>query len=293
METETASAEILRLLGDQTALPKHPAMFYAGDAAGKGSLTFKIPQVGLGGYKLLTQVAEGAAVADSTLDDASTTLTVAPFRKQYNFSDLAMAVNPNVIDPIKLRDDSVKSAANTLVSLVAALVGGFSQTSGTPGAALTTTNILTAKAALGARSVPGPYLCILSGVQYGHFQSSLASATGSIAWMEATAEQINQYGEGYKGNWGGVDIFLSNRVPTANAGVDHAGGIFGRGAIAWGDSSFIESGDPNLAVIAGKVLFERSRVAQSGETAFTTHANFGVAEAQDLAGQSLITKATA
>lgn len=300
LPSEVVTAEYLRLLGDKdTSLLAHPSLTYVGDAVGKGSLTFQIPHLGLDGYRLLTQVAEGSAIAPIAIDDDESSLSVAPWRKAYEFSDLAMAVQMGLISPSILAEDAMKSTANTLMSLVAGLVGGGSHTSGTPGAALTGLHLLSAKAALSGRSVPGPYAFVGSASQIEDFHGWLAATSGGgIQWMPATQTQLNAYGEGYQGNWGGVDVWLSNRVPTANAGVDSAGGMFGRGGIVWGDSSFAPEPDPNIVDFGGavggraKVRFERSRTGLAGNTAYITHANLGVAEAQDDAIQSIITLST-
>lgn len=298
---EVVSAEWLRMRADRNlSILAHPALHYAGDAMGRGALTFQIPHIGLDGYRILEQVADGAAVADRELDDDESSLTVAPWRKSYAFTDLVAAVQSGQITPTILARDAVMAAGNTLVHILAQLVGGGSNTSGTPGAALTGLHILSAKNALSARSVPGPYLTLLSGSQIEDFQGWLAvTSGGGIQWMPATQQQINAYGDGYQGNWGGVDIFLSNRVPTVNAGVDSAGGMFGFGGISWGDSSFAAELDPNIVDFGGvapggraKVRFERSRTGHAGKTSWITHANVGAAESMDAAIQSIITLAT-
>lgn len=302
LPSNVCSAEYLRLLADRdTSILAHPAFVYAGDARGLGSLSIKISALGLDGYKLLEAVADGASVGDSAIDDDDITVTVAPYRKSYPITDLAAAVSGGKLSPQVLATDSIMSAGNTLISLVCALTSGFSQQSGATGQSMTYTYMLQAKNALGARSVPGPYVAVLSGIQYGHFLLSLAGASTGLAFTEATQAQIDAYGEGFKGYWCGIAIFVSNRVNTANAGADHLGVMFGRGAIVWADSSFAPEPDPNIVDFGGneangfrgKVRFERDREARAGETAYVTHANLGVAEGIDLAGQGLLSKATA
>ncbi len=298
LPTEAVTAEFLRMRADRdTSILAHPALFYAGDCMGRGSTTFKVPQLGLDGFRRLEQVAEDGSVGTIALDDDESNVTIAPWRKAYEFSDLSMAVQLGHISPTVLARDALMSTANTLVYMLAQLVGSFSNTSGTPGAALTGTNILEAKSQLAARSVPGPYVAVLSGSQIEDFMTWLgATSGGGIQWMPATQVIINGYGEGYQGNWGGVDIFQSNRVPSV--GADSAGGMFGRGALAWGDSSFSPEPDPNIldfgGVVGGrgKVRFERDRTARAGTTAYVTHAQLGIAEAQDAAGESILTLAT-
>lgn len=302
LPSNVTSAEYLRLLADRdTSVLAHPALVYAGDAMGLGSLSIKLSQLGLDGYRLLEAVADGAMVGDSAIDDDDCTVTVAPYRKSYPITDLAAAVSQGKLGPQILARDAVMSAGNTLLSLVCAVFSGFSQQSGATGQSMTYTYMLQAKNALGARSVPGPYLAVISGIQFGHFLLSLAGAATGLAFTPASQAQIDAYGEGYKGEWAGVSIFVSNRVNTANAGADHLGAMWGRGAIVWADSSFAPEPDPNIVDFGGsemngfrgKVRFERDREARAGETAYVTHANLGVNEGIDLAGQGLLSKATA
>lgn len=300
LPAEAVTAEWLRMRADRdTSLLAHPALFYAGDAMGKGSVTFKVPQIGLDGFRRLEQVSENGAVGSIAIDDDESSLTIAPWRKAYEFSDLFQAVQMGQLSPTVLARDALMATANTLVYMIAQLVGSFTSTSGTPGSALTGLHLLSAKAQLSGRSVPGPYAFVGSASQVEDFHGWLAAtAGGGVQWLPATAAQLSAYGEGYQGNWGGIDIFLSNRVPTTNGGVDSAGGMFGLGAIAWGDSSFASEPDPNIldfgGVVGGrgKVRFERDRTAKAGSTAYVTHAQLGCAEAQDAAGQSIITLAT-
>lgn len=299
---EVVTAEYLRLRADRdVSVLAHPALHYAGDAVGRGSHTFRIPQLGLDGYRLLEQVAEGASVQRRELDDDEGRVTVAPWRKAYEFTDLAMAVQQGLITPTILARDALASTANTIVSMLAQLVGGFVATSGDSGGPLTGLHLLEAKGALSSRSVRGPYACVLSGQQVADFHAWLAATSGGgVQWMPATQQQLIAYGEGYQGNWGGIDIWLSNRVPTTNGGTDSAGGMFGFGAISWADSSFAPEPDPNIVDFGGatpgdrgRVRFERVRTGLAGNTAYVTHAQLGMAEQQDGAGQSVISRASA
>lgn len=299
LPSEVVTAEYLRLRSDRdTSILAHPALHYAGDCAGRGSTTFKIPQLGLDGYRRLEQVAQGAQVQRRQLDDDEGSVTVAPWRKAYEFADLAMAVQMGLINPTILARDAVMATANTLVHMLAQLVGSFANSSGTPGNALTGLDLLTARAQLASRSVPGPYLCVLSGSQIEDFHGWLASTSGGgVQWMPATQEQLQAYGEGFQGIWGGIWLFHSNRVPTTNGGTDSAGGMFGRGAISWAESSFHPEMDPNIVdfggVVEGRgaVRFERAREGIAGNTTYITHAQLGMSEQQDAAGESIITLA--
>lgn len=301
LPSKVVTAEYLRLLADRNgALIRHPAFVYGGDGRGLGHVQISMRALGLDGYRILQSRAPGSLIAPRALDFDDFTCPVGPYSKAYEFDDLSRAILEGLINPTILARDAMMATANTLVSLAAQLVGGFANTSGTPGSALTAAQLLEAKSQLGVRNVEGPYVAVLSGVQFLHFEQSLATGTaGAIQWLAATAAMIQQYGTGYKGNWGGIDIFVSNRVPTTNGGVDHAGGMFGRGSIIWCNSSFAPESDPNIVDFGASdesgrnpVRFERVRTGLAGKTAFVTHANLGIVEGIDEAGESIITKAT-
>jgi len=301
LPTNVVTAEYLRMLAPRDAsLMTHPALVYAGDCRGLGQISVKMSHLGLDGYRRLSARAPGAAMVPIAVDDDETAISVSPYGKSYEFEDLALAVSMGKINPAVLARDAIMATGNTMVELIASLLGGFSNASGTPGSALTAAQLLGAKGKLASRDVPGPYIAVLSGIQMYHFEQSIAASTaGAIQWMPATQEQLEAYGTGFRGTWAGIAIFVTTLVPTANAGVDHAGGMFGRGAILWANSSFAPELDPNIvdfgaADDSGRnpLRFERVRTGLAGKTAFATHANLGVAEGIDNAGESIITKAT-
>jgi len=291
---EALSAEILLLLADRNALPNHPALMYAGDAVGRGSAVLKIPAVGLQGYDLLSAPGDGSPIANTALSDTAFQVTVARYSKAYEASDLARLTDPanGKIKVAEFASDAVVSSSNTLVSLVANVTDGFSASVGSSGVDLSVNNFLAAIQTLEVAKNVGPYMAILHPQQMGDLRAAIANVSGgAIQWLPASQEQIQILGNGYRGNWMGVDIFSSSFVPTANAGADRAGGMFARGAVLWADSSIPSEGDANQLVLAGKILFERERTAKSGLTAYVTHYYCGVSKGIDAAGVSIITDA--
>lgn len=290
--TEVMSQVLLLTLADRQALQAHPSLVYVGDAMGSGSLTKKIGEIGWLGADQLTSTAEGISVANTPLTDGSFTVTIARHAKAYSTSDLARLTDPGtgMLDPASFAQDATASAAMTMTNLIAALMPGFTQSVGASGVDMTVTNWYEAVGLLRVNNVQGPYLSILHAQQYNDFSTSLRSETGVLHLQEATAEQQVMKGTGFMGSFNGVDIFVSNQVPTVNAGADRGGGMFGRGAVLWGDGSF----KPDPSVIGfdlGKVRLEFDRDGRLGETAAITNYNLGVAEGIDLAGVEIATDA--
>ncbi len=290
---ESLSNAYILLAAERQALQNHPALMYVGDiGVGARSNTIKVPHLGLMGYDLLASTGDGSAVANTALTDGSSTVAVARYSKSYEASDLARMTAGGLVNVDMMAMDAVLSGALTLTSLVANLVDNFSTTAGTSGVDATTANFLDAITANEIAHTEGPLMALLHPVQWGDIRKDLGiNSGGALQFAPATAELIAFRGTGFQGSLAGVDVFTSTFVPTANAGADRAGGMFGKGAILWGDGTIPSEADPNQIVIAGKVLFERVRTGKSGLTAYVSHRYLGAVEGIDGFGVSIITDA--
>ena len=233
------AGEIDLLLADRSYLWGNPALLYRGDAGARGSDTVKYPSLGLGGYDEMAAVAENAAVVPTQLTDASVTLAVARQAIARTMSDLARITDPmgGRINVSALAADIVASAYARFTSMIAALGGGFSSTAGATGVNLSVDNWFTAVAVLELANVAGPYVATLHSVQIADLRTSLRAETGVMQYQPATAEVVQRTGQMAVGTLLGVDIMRINRTPTANAGADRAGMMWGQGAIHWADAA--------------------------------------------------------
>lgn len=290
--SEVLSSEFLLLMASREALPMHPALIYAGDAMGRGSVAIKVSELGLMGYDLLASAADGASVANTALTDGSVTVTPSRQTKFYEASDLARFIDGRgLLQASMFAADAVASAATTLLSLVANVTDDFASSVGSTGVNITVANFAAGVNLLEVGNVPGPYLSILHPVQIGDLRSELlTSSAGAIQWMAASQQQIQLIGNGARGQFLGVDMFSTGLVPTKNSGADRGGAVFGRGCVVWGDSSVDTEGDPNRLAIGGKVLFERVRTGRSGLTAYGSTVYQAASIGID-AGVSIITDA--
>lgn len=296
MTAEILSGQYLQMIADRSALPMHPALFYAGDLAGTGSNTIKVSHLGLGAYDLPSVVADGAAIANTALTDSSTTIVVAGYSKAYERSDIARFVEKlGVLSAEKFAMDAAQSSAMRLTNLIANAVDDFSNTAGSTGVDMTLANFLTAINTLEVNSqaaiAEGEAMCVLHPTQLGDLRTALAasSTSGAAQWYQPSQLMFGIKGAGYRGRYMGVDLFSSNQVPSANAGADRAGGMFVRGAILWADLSVQVENSADQLVIGGKVLFERDRTAKSRLTGYVSTSYFGVSEGIDALGVSIIT----
>lgn len=294
---EILSVNYIQMIADRNALPQHQALHYVGDLAGKGSTSIKVPHIGLWGYDLPSAVGEGSAVVNTALSDSSTVVSVAKYSKAYEQGDIAKFTDSlGILNAQTFAADAMASSQLKLTSLIAALMGGFSQVAGATGVDFSLANWLAALALLEVGTqgsfAPGMAMAVLHPQQLGDLRTAIGTASGgAIQWLPASQDQLVLRGNGYRGQYMGVDLFSSSYVPTANSGADRAGGVFVKGAVLWGDMSISADNDPNQLNIGGKVLFERDRNALSALTAYVSHSYMGVAEGLDLNGVSIITDA--
>jgi hypothetical protein len=293
--SEVLTGDYLRLAASRAALPNHSGLYYAGSTSKRGGSTLKVPAFGLDAYDVPTGFTanENDAVSNTALTDDSYTITVARMSKAYEVSDLARFTDAHgILNAERFAQDAIVTRSQFLVQLIASLVGGFSDVKGTSGSDASVATHIAAKNALEARSIPGPYLAVYHSTQWNDIINDMyLNAGGAVQFDPASVEAQKVLGEGYKGRLAGVDVFVTNRVPTANAGADRAGGMFGRGAIGWADMA-VESEDPiNQLAIGGTLLFERDRTAREAETAFVMHTYLGASEFDDDSGVSIITDA--
>ena len=238
--------EIGLLLADRASLWRHPSIVFYGDMQGSGSDVLEVPLAGLGGYNAMAAVAENASTSNTALTDSSPSITIARQALQRQISDLAVLTDSVGLNVQALADDMVGAASVRFMEMIAALAGSFTNNVGGSGVDLTVANFLDATFTLTQNSVPGPYIACMYPTQVTDLLSSLRSETGPIAqWQAATSELMKIKGPGFQGSFVGVDIFASSKIPTANAGADSAGGMWGYGAIGYAE------GTPRTLVGAG------------------------------------------
>jgi hypothetical protein len=289
--SEILESQILLLLADRESYFTDPAVVYLGDQAGRGSSTGKVGLIGLDGYDLMASVSEGSAVSNTALTDASATCAVARQALQYEMSDLARAVDSTgMINYRRFAQSMVGSANMRLQDMLANIGDNFSSTVGTTTVDLTLDDFIDATITLDLASVPGPYLWMPHNRQYADFRNALLSVGGAVQFMSATAEQIALRGPGYKGEFLGVRIAQSTRVPTANGGADRASGMWGRGALGYKIASI--PADPLIpAVYAGPIMIEVERNASAALGEIVGNLYAGVVEIEDSRGVTIITDA--
>ena len=258
--------EIQLKLADRASLHNHPSIVNFGNMAGRGSAALQVPILGLDGSDLLASAADGAVVANTTLTAAAATLTIGRYALRYDLTDLGGGITDSIgLNAQRLAESMVGSTLMAFQNALCDTIDGFTATAGATGVDMSVDDFYSAQFALTLASVSGPYICVLHPRQLADFQSTFNS----------------------------VEVFVSSRVPTANAGADRAGGMFGRGAVGYVEGSpFPIVGAAGVVTPAGSpVVVEFDRIVGGGTTSILASYYLGIGKLQDSMGVSIITDA--
>lgn len=286
--------EIQLKLADRASLHNHPSIVNFGNMAGRGSAALQVPILGLDGSDLLASAADGAVVANTTLTAAAATLTIGRYALRYDLTDLGGAITDSIgLNAQRLAESMVGSTLMAFQNALCDTIDGFTATAGSTGVDMSVDDFYSAQFALTLASVSGPYIAVLHPRQLADFQSSLRAEYGATQFVMATQEMLNIKGQGFAGMFNGVDIFVSSKVPTANAGADRAGAMFGYGAVGYVEGSpFPIVGAAGVVTPAGSpVVVEFDRIVGGGTTSILASYYLGIGKLQDGMGVSIITDA--
>ena len=256
-----------------------------------GSAAVKVGQVSLAGA--MSAPGEVTQVSNTAVTDASYTLTVAHYTLQHEVSYLAeITGGGNGADTALLARKILGSATLTLTDLVATLFGSLSSTVGTSAVDLDVDDVYDGQFALHNALVPGPYFCILYPQQINDFITSLRGETGAMQFQQATAEMLGLRGPGFQGRWNNIEFWSCDSVPTANAGADSCGAMYGLGAFAFTEAPvtrmipYIQK----VAAMEGARLFIEAKTVQDyGKIRLTGHYFPAASIAEQGRGVAIIT----
>ena len=291
-----ASRQARMMLGSRFSLRNAPWLVRIGaDLVGlSGSGGLSVPLVSLGGTDLMSSVAENASISNTALTTDVVTITPADYGLAREVSDKAIRRDPTgMLDPMSLAMDGVASAGMTLTSLLAQELDGLTQV-GSTGVDMTHDTFLAAQFALEQALVPGPYACLLKPKQFTDWQNDLDGRGGLTQWRAASAEMQTLRGEGYKGQYNGIDVLTSGLVQSANANADWAGAMWGLGCVAYMEEPQAPA-NPSMDIIlevpgaTGVVMrVELSRNAKGRLTATVIHYTVGTAVLEGGRGRTII-----
>lgn len=288
------SREIRSILTDQASLRNSGGVEYMGDVSGTGSDTMTVRLAGLDGYDSFSATAaENTDVSNTSLTDTSATIAVVRAALRYDLGDLAQltGLGGGDIDPFRLAASMVGSFEQYFNAILCDQFASVTNSVGSTGVDLTVANWFSAIGTLEANSVPGPFWAVLYPQQLADLQSSLRSETGPAEHIAASHELIQAKGQGYAGNFLGVDIYVSSDVDSVNAGADSSGCMWGAGAFGYatGSPAPAMGGTDELRPAGSPIVVELQRDASSAITEVVGNAYCGVALLEDSRAVEIIT----
>ena len=278
------SQEIRLLLADSTSLRNTPWMTFVGSINGMGSDTIRVRKAGLDGYdadqwSTFSGSPEPDAVTETALTDASADVVVKRRALMYQISDLAtMTGLGQDLDPFRIAESIAKSYDGMVADLTADAYAGFTDIEATrTGATLNLDGFFGAIQKLqnkSGKTVPGPYVCVLHPKSYNQLQDAIRTASsGILQFVPASFEAISAKGSAYKGQFAGVDIYVSSYV--TNDSTDNLNAMWAPGAIGFATGAPNIPGN-NLVMPMDQVTVEMERTAANALTQIVGHAYFGV-----------------
>lgn len=236
---------------------------------------------------------ENATLAATAYTTTSFDIALVQYRRAYAAADL-LPVSGSPVNIDRMVANLMQGVAMTFTSIICDALPTFTAQVGSSGIALQVDDIYDGIFTLNSALNSGPYTCVLSPVQWNHFQSSLRSEVGSAQFLPATNDTLASHGPGFRGSWMGVDFYVADAVDTS--GGNDQGGIFTQGAIAYGmgNVSSMASQIPaqNLIVDAGELVVELDRTAADGVSAAYATMIMGVAVADQSRGCEILSSAT-
>lgn len=196
------------------------------DLTGSGSSTIKIPRVDWD--NAMASVAEGSSTSNTAITFSSVTGSVARQALQRQVSDLyELTGSLPEAGLMGIAQSFALAAILRKTDMICGLFSTVSSTVGTTTVPMTVDTAFSALFSLQNNSVPmeGAAM-VLYPVQYSNFQNSLRGEMGAASYSPETLAALRAQGPGKKVPWNGIDIYVSDSVPTANAGADSNGCLF-------------------------------------------------------------------
>ena len=207
------SLEVSLLLADRASLRGHESIVDYGNIAGSGSETIRVPLLGLDGYDAMASTGEAAAPSGTALTYESPSITVARYALQRGISDLAAMTNSGAGPSIEMLAADFAGAYDMAVTTaICALFGSFSNSVGSATVDLSVDDFFAAIFQLEQSNVNGRPMAVLAPVQVSDLQSSIRQEGGALQFIPATQAMLEAKGQGYIGEFAGVDIFKSDKV---------------------------------------------------------------------------------
>lgn len=234
-----------------------------------------------------SEVSGGASNTDP--DWGYFALTPARRLLKFQLTDLIAGTRgPNGADPSLFVGMMLRATGKTITDMVCAAAAAATEEVGDSAQPMSVDFIMDAKQQLDSTNTPGPYHVVMSARAFGELQESARGEVGILSWQEATAEVVSASGGFYKGMIAGVNVWVTDRVDTTDAGATMQNFMFGGGAFSYTEAPvaafMADAMAANAAILdLGGLAVEFDRDADNGLTAMIGNYYPAVAMGQDLA----------
>ena len=270
-------ASLKVILHDEMSLRTTGSIENLGSINGSGAASSTIRYAGLDGADPFAAVGEVAAVAETVLATASAQIAVGRAALRRDISDLAVitGLSSGDVDPMRLAQGMVGGYEQFFNTLAAAAIATVPTVVGTAAVDTSVDDFYDAIFSLEVASVPGPFTCLLSPVQFVNLQESARAEGGINSWQPPTAELVRIKGQGFMGKFLGVDIYKADKI-TVDGGGDAHGGMWGLGAMGY------KTGAPSTPLggyvtsPGSEIIVEFERIAAQATTVIVGSAYLGL-----------------
>ena len=237
--------EVRALLHDGASIRNSGALLFAGDIAGMGSDSLTLRYAGLDGYEAMNTVGDGAEITSSNLTTSTADITVGRIGLRYDLTDLAALTKlGNDIDVFRLAESMAGAFESRFMEMVCATFTGFSSSAGSTGVDMSVDDFMDALYLLEIADNPSQLFAVLHPRQIADLQASIRNETANaIAFNPAHHDLLKSLGQGYVGDFMGVQIHKSSFCPLN--GADREGAMFSAGAIAYALGTPVPLAAPN------------------------------------------------
>jgi len=196
------------------------------------------------------------------------------------------------ISPFRLAESMVGAFEARFMEIVAATFGSFGTSVGTPGVDMSIDDFLDGVFALELANNPSQIFAVLHPRQIADLQASIRNeAANAIAFNSASHDMLKMMGQGYVGDFLGVQIHKSSYV--AESAGDKQGAMFSAGAIAYaiGIPAPMVGAGGEVRPAGTPIVVEYQRDASKGLTEIIGTAYCGAGIVEDARGVLISTDA--
>lgn len=275
-------AEVRALLSDSGSIRQSGALLFAGDVANIGSDAITVRYAGLDSYAAMAAASDGADVSASTIEATTATITVARQALRYDMTDLANLSGLGAdLNPFRLAESMVGAFDARFMELICGSFGSFSSFVGTSGVDMSIDDFLEGIFTLELANNPMGLYAVMHPRQVADLQASIRNeAANAIAFNPATNDMLKVLGQGYVGDFLGVQIHKSSHV--AASGGNRQGAMFSYGALGYaiGTPAPMTGAGGEVRPAGTPIVVEYQRDASKGLTEIigTGYAGCGILE---------------